>query len=222
MLWIVPIALLAAWQGSGSVLVQQGVFFSQAAIVTFGGAYSVLSYVAQRAVEDFGWLRPGEMLDGLALAETTPGPLILVLQFVAYLGAYRDPGELTALTSGLLGAATMLWVTFVPCFLWIFLGAPYIEALRSSRALSAGLASITAAVVGVILNLSVWFAMHALFSEVQRIDYGVLHVTLPVLQTVNPPALVLTVAALIAVLRYDVPMTVVLAAGAVLGIAWSW
>jgi len=220
-LWIAPIALLALWQGAHSVFVQQGLFFSQTAVVTFGGAYSVLSYVAQRAVEDFSWLRPGEMLDGLALAETTPGPLILVLQFVAYLGAYRAATGLPPAVSGTLGAGIAVWATFVPCFLWIFLGAPYIESLRNYRVLNAAMASITAAVVGVILNLSVWFALHTLFAEVRVIRWGVLHMNVPVLSTLNPAALVLTVAALVAMLRFKLPMPATLAASAMLGLAWS-
>ena len=220
-LWIAPIALLAAWQGAHSVFVQQGLFFSQTAVVTFGGAYSVLSYVAQRAVEDFAWLRPGEMLDGLALAETTPGPLILVLQFVAYLGAYRASTGLPPVISGMLGAGIAVWTTFVPCFLWIFLGAPYIESLRNYRMLNAAMASITAAVVGVILNLSVWFALHTLFAEVHPVRSGPWQMNVPVLSTLNPAALVLTIAALVAMLRFKLAMPATLVASAMLGLAWS-
>lgn len=220
-LWIAPIALLALWQGARSIFVQQGLFFSQTAVVTFGGAYSVLSYVAQRAVDDLGWLRPGEMLDGLALAETTPGPLILVLQFVAYLGAYRATTGLAPAVSGMLGAGIAVWVTFVPCFLWIFLGAPYIESLRNYRVLNAAMASITAAVVGVILNLSMWFALHTLFAETHQVQSGILQVDVPVLSSLQPAALVLTVVACIAMLRFKVSMPATLAASAVLGLAWS-
>jgi chromate transporter len=220
-LWVAPIALLALWKGSHSVFVQQGLFLSQTAVVTFGGAYSVLSYVAQRAVEDFAWLHPGEMLDGLALAETTPGPLILVLQFVAYLGAYRAATGMPAALSGMLGAGIAVWVTFIPCFLWIFLGAPYIESLRNYRLLNAAMASITAAVVGVILNLSVWFALHTLFSNVRLVQWGVMHMNVPVLTTLNPAALVLTIAALVAMLRLKVSMPATLAGSAAVGLAWS-
>ncbi len=220
-LWIAPIVLVALWQGARSIFVQQGLFFGQTAVVTFGGAYSVLSYVAQRAVDDFGWLRPGEMLDGLALAETTPGPLILVLQFVAYLGAYRATTGLTPAVAGMLGAGIAVWVTFVPCFLWIFLGAPYIESLRNYRVLNAAMASITAAVVGVILNLSVWFALHTLFAVVEQTKWGPLQLKIPVLATLNPAALLLTVLALIAMLRFKVSMPATLAASAVLGMGWS-
>jgi chromate transporter len=168
------------------VYLQQGLFFSQTAVVTFGGAYAVLAYVAQRAVEDFGWLAPGEMLDGLGMAETTPGPLLQVVQFVGFLGAYRNPGPLDPLLAGLLGSVVTTWVTFAPCFLWIFLGAPYIERLRGRRGLSDALSAITAAVVGVILNLSVWFALHTLFGEVHETSWGILRLHIPVLDTLNP------------------------------------
>ena len=159
-LWVAPVFAVAAIFGGSSLFVQQGLFFGEAALVTFGGAYAVLAYVAQRAVESFHWLSPGEMLDGLALAETTPGPLIMVVQYALLIAAFRHPGGLSPYASGVLGALLTTWVTFVPCFLWIFLGAPYVEALRSNRALNAALSAITAAVVGVILNLSVWFAVH--------------------------------------------------------------
>jgi chromate transporter len=218
-LWAAPIALLAVWQGVQSVYVREGIFFSQTAVVTFGGAYSVLSYVAQRAVEDFAWLRPGEMIDGLALAETTPGPLILVLQFVAYLGAYRSPGSLGPSTSGLLGSLVALWATFVPCFLWIFLGAPYVEKLSLLSILNAALTSITAAVVGVILNLSVWFALHTLFAEVHPWRAGILHLNVPVASTLNVAALALTAIALVAMLRFKVSMLITLTGCAALGLA---
>jgi chromate transporter len=169
-LWGAPIALLAVWLGSTHVLVRQGIFFSKAAVVTFGGAYAVLVYVAQQAVETYQWLRPGEMLDGLGMAETTPGPLIMVLQFVGFLGAYRNPEPFTPLLAGVLGSIVTVWVTFVPCFLWIFLGAPYVERLRGNQLLNAALSTITAAVVGVILNLAVWFALHVAFASVSEVD----------------------------------------------------
>jgi chromate transporter len=156
------------------VFAQQGAFFGAAALVTFGGAYAVLAYVAQGAVETYGWLSPGEMLDGLALAETTPGPLIMVVQYVAFIAAFRHPGGLSPYAAGVLGSLLTTWVTFMPCFLWIFLGAPYIEALRRNRTLSAALSAITAAVVGVILNLSVWFAVHTVFHSVQMQTIGLM------------------------------------------------
>jgi chromate transporter len=141
------------------------VFFSKMAMVTFGGAYAVLAYVAQQAVEHYGWLRPGEMLDGLGMAETTPGPLIMVLQFVGFMAAFRDPGSLSPMLAGTLGGLLATWVTFTPCFLWIFLGAPFVEKLRGNTALNAALSAITAAVVEVVLNLALWFAIHTVFRD---------------------------------------------------------
>jgi chromate transporter len=166
-------------------------------------------------------MQPGEMAEGLALAETTPGPLILVTQFVGFLAAYRDPGLLPPLLAGTLGAALTTWVTFVPCFLWIFLGAPYIEALRGNRSLSAALAAITAAVVGVILNLAVWFSLHTLFTESQPISLGPIQLDLPVFSSIDAAALVLSCAALIAVLRYHVGIFKVLVACAIAGAVWK-
>jgi chromate transporter len=164
-LWWAPVALAGLVQGRDGVLVQQGTFFSKAAMVTFGGAYSVLPYVTQSAVEHYHWLAPDEMLSGLGLAETTPGPLIMVVQFVGFMGGWRNPGTLAPWCAGTLSALLTTWVTFVPCFLWIFLGAPYIERLRDNARLSAALSTITAAVVGVVLNLAVWFAQHTLWPE---------------------------------------------------------
>ncbi len=167
-----PLIAVTALTGAGSVFTEQGLFFSGAALVTFGGGYAVLAYVAQRAVEVYGWLAPGEMVRGLALAETTPGPLIMVVQFVAFLGAYRDPGSLDPWVAALIGALLASWVTFVPCFLFIFLGAPYIERLHGNRSLSAALTGITAAVVGVIANLALYFTLHTLFSRITRATWG--------------------------------------------------
>lgn len=161
-LWFVPLIAIGLWQGGESVWVKEGVFFSKAAMVTFGGAYAVLPYVAQQAVETHAWLTAPQMLDGLAFAETTPGPLIMVLQFVGFMGGWNQPGALSPLAGATLGAAITTWVTFVPCFLWIFLGAPHIEQLRGQKLLGAGLAAVTASVVGVILNLAVWFGWHVL------------------------------------------------------------
>ena len=172
--------------GRASVFVDQGLFFSGAALVTFGGAYAVLAYVAQQAVNVYGWLLPGEMVRGLALAETTPGPLIMVVQFVAFLGAYRDPGDLNPWVAAVLAALLTTWVTFVPCFLFILLGAPYVERLRDNHALSAALTGITAAVVGVIANLAVYFALHTLFTESQR-RHGPIQVQIPVLAASPSP-----------------------------------
>ncbi len=161
-LWISPVLLVGWSLGFDSTSFQEGVFFSKAALVTFGGAYAVLPYVAQQAVENFEWLSSAQMLDGLGLAETTPGPLIMVLQFVGFLGGYHHPGSLEPLSAATLGAAITTWTTFLPCFLFIFLGAPYVERLRERERLSAVLSTITASVVGVVLNLAVWFALEVL------------------------------------------------------------
>ena len=166
--WMAPLVLVALLTGGDSVFVDQGLFFSGTALVTFGGAYAVLAFVAQRAVEVYGWLAPGEMVRGLALAETTPGPLIMVVQFVAFVGAYRNPGAIDPWLAATIGAARHDWVTFVPCFLFIFIGAPYVERLRGNRRLSAALTGITAAVVGVIASLALFFALHTLFTEPRR------------------------------------------------------
>jgi len=213
--WLLPLAALSAWPGLPPVLAEQAWFFSRAAVVTFGGAYAVLAYVAQQAVEHYAWLAPGEMLDGLGLAETTPGPLILVLQFVGFLGAYREPGALSPGTAGALGAAVTLWATFAPCFLWIFAGAPYVEALRGNRGLRAALSSITAAVVGVISNLSLWFGLHVLFREVAERRLGPLRWLAPELASLDPVSAALCALALVALLRFHlgVPATLALSAG---------
>ena len=200
-LWLVPVACVLLACGAGSTFGRIAVFFSQMAVVTFGGAYAALAYVAQQAVEGYGWLRPGEMLDGLGMAETTPGPLIMVLEFVGFMAAYRDPGMLTPWVAGTLGAALATWVTFVPCFLWIFLGAPFIEALRGNRALNAALTAITAAVVGVILNLAVWFALHSLFRKQVPVRGFGLSFDWPVLGSLDPWAAALSLAAALALLR---------------------
>ncbi len=165
-IWLVPVAVLHAMLGRDHVMSRISAFFSQAAVVTFGGAYAVLAYIGQQAVERYGWLRPGELLDGLGMAETTPGPLIMVTEFVGFLAAYRDPGALHPLVSGVLGATLTTWVTFAPCFLWIFVLAPWVEALRGRAVLAAALSAITAAVVGVIAHLAVWLAVRTLLDPV--------------------------------------------------------
>jgi chromate transporter len=215
-LWIAPALALLAVGAADGVYVDIMAFFSQMAVVTLGGAYAVLAYVASEAVNNFGWLQPGEMLDGLALAETTPGPLVLVLSFVGYLAAFRDPGTLSTLWGGILGASLATWVTFVPCFLWIFLGAPYIERLRSNMALAGALAAITAAVVGVIFNLALWFALHVLFAEVGRWILGPLNLPLPDWSSLDLWAVALTALAVLSlfVLRWGVLRTLALCAGA--------
>ncbi|HKE93465.1 MAG TPA: chromate transporter, partial [Povalibacter sp.] len=185
-------------------------------------AYAVLTYVAQRAVEDLHWIRPGEMLDGLALAETTPGPLILVVQFVAFLGAHRFADPLDPWLSAVIGATLTAWVTFLPSFMFIFVGAPYVESLRHRRRLNAALSAITAAVVGVILNLSFWFALHTLFGRIETFNRGPLRLDIPVWQTVDMAALSLSIAALIAVLRFRLGMGWTLLGSTVLGCAWQF
>jgi chromate transporter len=219
-LWLVPVLALVVTLGPENVFSQIALFFSQMAVVTFGGAYAVLAYVAQEAVQNYGWLRPGEMLDGLGMAETTPGPLIMVVQFVGFLGSYRDPGMLHPMLAGTLGAVLTTWVTFVPCFLWIFLGAPFIEQLRGNVALTGALSAVTAAVVGVIANLAVWFALHTLFGEIDVWRGMGTSLDVPVWSSVNIAALVLTMAAVVAVFRFNIGTMWVLAACAVAGIAW--
>ena len=219
-LWLVPLIALAAFLGPDHVFTQIGLFFSKLAVVTFGGAYAVLAYMAQEAVAHYGWLAPGEMLDGLGMAETTPGPLIQIVQFVAFLGAFRDPGLLNPYAAGVLGAILATWVTFVPCFLWIFLGAPYVESLRGIRSVSAALSCITAAVVGVILNLAAWFAIHVAFAEVSEVRVLGVAFQVPVPATVDLASVALTLAAFVALLWFRVGMIPVIAASAVLGAAW--
>ena len=205
-LWLIPVILLLLILGNADVFSQIAVFFSKMAVVTFGGAYAVLAYVAQQAVENDAWLKPGEMLDGLGMAETTPGPLIMVLQFVGFMAAFRDPGTLPPMLAGTLGGLLATWVTFIPSFLWIFLGAPFIESLRGNKALNGALSAITAAVVGVILNLAVWFAIHTVFREVEPVRLFPLSFDAPRLSSVNLWALVLSVAAIIAIFRLKVGM----------------
>ncbi len=218
-LWLGPVLLLWVLFGSASVWTQIGSFFSLMAVVTFGGAYAVLAYVAQAAVDSFGWLAPGEMLDGLGLAETTPGPLVMVLQFVGFLAAYRAPGALDPILAGCLGALLTLWATFAPCFMWIFLGAPYVESLRGNAALGAALSAITAAVVGVILNLALWFAVHAIFRQVVSVDWHGIGPDLPVLSSMDWRAALLAAGAMVAMLRFKVGMLPTLAACAAAGMA---
>lgn len=211
-LWLVPVAAVLWSLGEANVFSQIAIFFSKMAMVTFGGAYAVLAYVAQQAVENYRWLQPGEMLDGLGMAETTPGPLIMVLQFVGFMAAYRDSGALSPMMAGTLGGLLATWVTFTPCFLWIFLGAPFIEVMRGNKALAGALSAITAAVVGVILNLAIWFAIHTLFREVRPFRaYGV-GFDAPVLSSVDPWALALSLAAALAIVRFKIGMIPVLAA----------
>ncbi len=220
LLWLAPVVILYGWLGAGNVYVQQSLFFSQMAVVTFGGAYAVLSYMAQQTVGHYGWLSAGEMLDGLGMAETTPGPLIMVTQFVGFIGAYRSPGMLDPMLAGCLGALVTTWVTFAPCFLWIFLGAPYIEALRGNRTLAVALTGITAAVVGVILNLAIWFGLRVMFTELTDVSvlWG-LTLALPVPTSFDPLASAITLAALVAIIRFRAGMIAVLVTSAAAGLA---
>src|SRR5712672_3468000 len=217
-LWLGPVIAIVATLGLGHTFSDIGLFFSKMAVVTFGGAYAVLAYMAQQAVEHYGWLRPGEMLDGLGMAETTPGPLIMVLQFVGFMAAYRDPGSLPPMLAGTLGGLLATWTTFVPCFLWIGLGAPFIERLRNNKPLNGALAGITAAVVGVILNLAIWFALHTWFHEVRHFRGFGLSFDVPVLSSIDPWALALSVAAMIAIFRFKIGAMQILAACSVAGI----
>lgn len=218
-LWLVPVFTLLVTLGQANVFSQIAVFFSKMAMVTFGGAYAVLAYVAQQAVENYGWLSASEMLDGLGMAETTPGPLIMVLQFVGFLAAFRDPGTLSPLLAATLGGLLATWVTFTPCFLWIFLGAPFIEKVRGNRALAGALASITAAVVGVILNLTIWFAVHTIFRETWPVRGFGLFFDAPVLASANLWASVLAVGAVIAIFQLRIGMIWTLVAASAVGVA---
>ena len=218
-LWLAPVAVILWSLGLDNVFSQIAIFFSKMAVVTFGGAYAVLAYVAQQAVESYKWVTPGEMLDGLGMAETTPGPLIMVLQFVGFLAAFRDSGAVSPLTAGVLGGLLATWVTFTPCFLWIFLGAPFIEKLRGNQALNGAMTAITAAVCGVILNLAVWFAVHTIFQTTVPIRTAGLSFDAPVLGSVNLWALVLAVGAAVAIFRFKLGMLTTLAACCAAGIA---
>jgi chromate transporter len=202
-LWIVPIILVGVWRGWDSTLFHEGVFFSKAAVVTFGGAYAVLPYVAQQALFHYGWLKPGQMMDGLGLAETTPGPLIMVVQFVGFMGGWQHPEGLRPIVAATVGALLTTWTTFTPCFLWVLLGAPYIERLRGNVRLTTALSTITAAVVGVVLNLAVWFALHVFFPGNGFIDWF---------------ALGLSAIALIAMLRYRIDVIPIIIAAGILGL----
>jgi chromate transporter len=218
-LWIAPVVFASVVLGRDNIFAVQGRFFGGAALVTFGGAYAVLAYVAQRAVEVYGWLAPGEMVKGLALAETTPGPLIMVVVFVGFMGAYRDPGTLSPLLAGTIAAVLVTWVTFVPCFLFIFLGAPHIEALRHNQHLTAALAGITAAVVGVIANLAIFFALHTLFSEVRVHDYGPMSVQVPDLSSFSPRVAAVTALAFVLLFKLQWSVVRTLGTCALLGAA---
>jgi chromate transporter len=218
-LWLAPVVALLLLFGPSDVFTKIATFFSTMAVVTFGGAYAALAYVAQQAVEGYHWLTAKEMLDGLGMAETTPGPLIMVLQFVGFMGGYRHPGTLPPLLAGTLGGLLATWVTFIPCFLWIFLGAPFIERLRGNVALSGALSAITAAVVGVILNLAIWFAIHTIFRSTVPVIAGPIHFAAPVVASVDPWAAALAALAILAVFRLKTGMFATLGAASAIGIA---
>jgi len=217
-LWLAPVAVAFALTGADSVFTEQGLFFSGTALVTFGGAYAVLAFVAQRAVETYGWLTPGEMVRGLALAETTPGPLIMVVQFVAFLGAFRDPGTLDPWGAAVIASLLTTWVTFVPSFLFIFLGAPHVERLRGNDSLSAALTGITAAVVGVIANLAIYFATNTLFARSSPHAWGPIQLNLPDLTTLQPGAALIGAAALVMIFKLHWSVLRTLGACALLGL----
>jgi chromate transporter len=214
--WWIPLIGVVAWRGAGDVLSTEALFFSTASIVTFGGAYAVLAYVNQAAVYRFGWLGPGDVVAGLGLAESTPGPLIMVAQFVGFLAAYRLHGDLSPLTAGVIGATVTVWATFAPCFLWIFLGAPYVERLRENRRLGAALGAITAAIVGVIASLAFTFGVNVLFHRVVLHRPFLVPISVPALGTLNVFALVVAVIAFVAIRRFRLnPALVAVACGAI-------
>lgn len=219
-LWFAPTVILITAFGTDDVFSNIGLFFSKMAVVTFGGAYAVLAYVSQEAVTTYNWLAPGEMIDGLAMAETTPGPLIMVTQFVGFIAAYRNPGTLPPELAAFLGGALTTWVTFVPCFLWIFVGAPYIERLRRNRMLSAALSSVTAAVVGVVVNLALWFSIHTLFASVSLRQFAGAAVEVPALSSLQIPSLLITLVAALLVFRFRASMLSTLAVTGAFGALW--
>ncbi len=222
-IWLVPVGVCYRALGPDHIFTNLALFFSKAAMITFGGAYTVLAYIAEQGVETYHWLEPEQMLDGLGMAETTPGPLIQVVQFVGFMGAYNQhPGSISPLWAGVMGAVITCWVTYAPCFLWIFLGAPYIEHFREKQALNAALSTITAAVVGVILNLSIWFALHVLFAEVTSHTWGYLHWQLPQWGTLDLKALAITIVAFVLVFGWRVGLFRTLGVCIVMGILLTW
>jgi chromate transporter len=217
-IWFIPIGLILAFMGPQNVYFEETTFFSKAAVVTFGGAYAVLAYVAQEAVESYKWVTPGEMLDGLGLAETAPGPLIKVLIFVGFLAAYRNPGGLPPMIAGTLGAMLTTWATFVPCFLWVLLGGPYVESLRGNKSLHTAMSAITAAIVGVVLNLAVWFALHTVFGSLRDVSIFGVHLQIPAWSTINAPSLLITTFAMLAIFRFKVGIITTIGLSAGIGI----
>ena len=221
-LWFAPLLTLLAFLGPDNVFVAIAIFNSKMAVVTFGGAYAVLTYMAQQAVEFYHWLRPDEMLAGLGLAETTPGPLISVVQFVGFMGASRQPGALDPMLAGTMGGLLAMWCTFVPSFLWIFMGGPYVEALIGNRRLNAALSAITAAVVGIILNLAVWFGLHTLFGEVEQTHWFGVTLNSPDVASLSWPVLLLSLAAMVAIFRFRIGVVPVLLGSCLAGMAFRF
>jgi chromate transporter len=218
--WAGPLVVVTLVFGASSLFAKQARFFSEAAVVTFGGAYAVLGFVAQQAVQVYGWLEPKQMVDGLGLAETTPGPLILVLVFVGFVGAYQHAAALPPLVAGTLGGAITLWATFAPCFVWVFIGGPWVEALRGNARLRGALSLITAVVVGVIAQLSLWFAVHTLFADVGRLNFGPVHLPWPTWSTVQWGAVGLCTIAVLLLFRLKLGLGWVLAACSAGGLVW--
>ncbi len=219
--WWIPVLALFLFLGRDHIFTQEGLFFSKASLLTFGGAYAVLAYIAQQAVENYKWLNPTEMLDGLGMAETTPGPLIQVVQFVGFMGAFRAAEAsaigLSPISAGVIASIITIWVTFVPCFLWIFLGAPYIEQLRNNKDLSHALSAITAAVVGVILNLSIWFALHVVFKTINETTWGMLHLHMPELASIDLKTLSMALFAAVLTFGFKLSMMKVIAISILIG-----
>lgn len=221
-MWLVPVLILVLILGKDNVFSKEALFFSQSAVVTFGGAYSVLAYISQKAVETYGWLQPGEMLDGLGMAETTPGPLIQVVQFVGFMGAFRQAEAIDPILAGVLASVLVTWVTYLPSFFFIFTGAPYIEYLRGNKSLSTALSGITAAVVGVILNLGLWFSMQTLFGQVATLKLGALYIPQPDWRSLEWGALFITIAALVFTFRLKWDMLRTIGVCMVLGLIFKF
>jgi len=217
-IWLLPVAAIVIVLGTENVFAQEAILFSKSALVTFGGAYAVLGYITQEAVNRYGWITPADMITGLGLAETTPGPLIMVVQFVGFLAAYNSPGDLSPLVAGFLGAILTVWVTFVPCFMFIFLGAPYVERLRHNTAISHALTAVGAAVAGVVLSLALWFALHTAFDSVNDTALGPLTIPIPTLSSVNLASVAISAFAAILVFRFRIGTVKVIATCAGLGV----
>ncbi len=221
-LWFGPLIVIRLLLGPESIFLQQGILFSEAAVMTFGGAYSVLAYIAQQAVEQYGWLQPNEMMDGLGMAETTPGPLIMVVQFVGFMGAYRNPGPFDPLVAGIIGSVITTWVTFVPCFYWIFLGAPSIESLRGNQLVRSALSCISAVVIGAILSLATWFSLHTLFRQVETRHAGGFRLLVPDWSSIDFVTCSIALVSLLLTFYWKKGMAVTLAAAVILGLISTW